>query len=163
LVFIADGNSGNQTQGNLVISENKRGLPPNDGRHIDAPMQADPLRQILYHSWAVGRPDLDAILTASKRNNGIDGITGILLCDGRSYLQVLEGPQDSVIATYARICTDPRHRDITVLSDELIEQRDFAYWSMEVREPGQPSDDATFRLQRRLERLAPDLRRHFFD
>ncbi|RYF03002.1 MAG: BLUF domain-containing protein [Oxalobacteraceae bacterium] len=126
-------------------------------------MHADPLRQILYHSWAVGRPDLDSILAVSKRNNGIDGITGILLCDGRSYLQVLEGPQDSVTTTYERICADPRHSDITIISDQLIEQRDFAYWSMEVREPGQPSDDATFRLRRRLEQFSPDLRRHFFD
>lgn len=126
-------------------------------------MHADPLRQILYHSWAVVRPDLDSILAVSKRNNGIDGITGILLCDGRSYLQVLEGPQDSVTTTYERICADPRHSDITIISDQLIDQRDFAYWSMEVREPGQPSDDATFRLRRRLEQFSPDLRRHFFD
>jgi hypothetical protein len=112
---------------------------------------------------AVGNPDLGTILAASKRNNGIDGITGILLCDGRSYLQVLEGPQDSVTATYARICADARHSDIMVISDQLIEQRDFAYWSMEVREPGHPSDDATFRLRRRLEQFAPELRRHFFD
>jgi hypothetical protein len=126
-------------------------------------MEADPLRQLLYHSLAVGNPDLGTILAASKRNNGIDGITGILLCDGRSYLQVLEGPQDSVTSTYERICADPRHSDITVIRDQLIEQRNFAYWSMEVREPGHPSDDATFRLQRRLEQFAPELHRHFFD
>jgi hypothetical protein len=126
-------------------------------------MHDDPLRQIFYHSRATGRPDLSAIMASSKRNNGIDGITGVLFHDGSSYLQVLEGPAASVATTYDRICADPRHTDITVISDQVIEDRDFAYWSMELREAGAPSDDAIWRLRRRLERFSPDLHHYFFD
>ncbi|GAA3697345.1 hypothetical protein GCM10022268_04810 [Sphingomonas cynarae] len=126
-------------------------------------MHDDPLRQIFYHSRSTGRADLGAIMASSKRNNGIDGITGVLFHDGRSYLQVLEGPASSIATTYDRICADPRHTDITVISDQVIEDRDFAYWSMELRETGAPSDDATWRLRRRLERFSPDLHHYFFD
>ena len=122
----------------------------------------DPLRQILYHSRAVGRLETSSILASSKRNNGIDGITGILLSDGRSYLQVLEGPEASVLATYERIYADPRHTDVVVISNHLIEEREFGYWSMELREPGQVSDDAVFRLRRLLMDFDPGLHHHFF-
>lgn len=126
-------------------------------------MQDDQLRQLLYHSRAAGRPDTSDVLASSKRNNGIDGITGILFFDGQTYIQVLEGPASSVAAAFARICTDPRHTDVTVISDHQIDERDFAYWSMELRDPANASDDASWRLRRRLEQLAPELQHYFLD
>ncbi|MCU6455268.1 BLUF domain-containing protein [Sphingomonas sp. A2-49] len=121
------------------------------------------MRQIFYHSRAVGRADVSAIMASSKRNNGMDGITGMLVFDGRTFMQVLEGPDDSVATTFARIQSDPRHTDVTVISDHTITERDFAYWSMELLDPGQPSDDALWRLRRRLEHFDRDLQHYFFD
>jgi hypothetical protein len=121
------------------------------------------LRQIFYRSQAIGQPDVGQILTASQRNNGIDGITGLLHFGGKVFLQILEGPDDSIVATMARICSDTRHEDVTVLSDRVIEDREFPFWSMELREPRNVSDEATLRLQSKLKRFAPDLRHHFFD
>jgi hypothetical protein len=125
-------------------------------------VQDDPLRQILYRSRAIRRPDTGEILEVSKRNNGMDGVTGILLFDGAAFVQVLEGPSSSVAACYERIRTDPRHTDVTILSDIELEEREFPYWSMEMRDARNLSDDSDFRLQRRLEQLAPDLKRHFY-
>ena len=125
-------------------------------------VQDVPLRQIFYHSRAVGRFDVGAILTSAKRNNGMDGISGVLLFDGERFLQVLEGPADAVAAAFERIRGDARHTDVTVVTDQMVEERDFAYWSMELREPGLPSDDGTWRLKRRLEKFAPDLHHYFF-
>ncbi|MCU6456122.1 BLUF domain-containing protein [Sphingomonas sp. A2-49] len=121
------------------------------------------MRQIFYHSRAAERVDVSAIMASSKRNNGMDGITGVLVFDGRTFLQVLEGPEDSVAAAFDRIQADPRHTDVTVISDHAVTERDFAYWSMELRDPSHPSDDAMWRLRRRLEHFDPDLQRYFFD
>lgn len=120
------------------------------------------LRQILYRSQAVGQPNVSEILAASKRNNGLDGITGLLLYDGNVFLQVLEGPENSVAAAFGRIRADRRHEEIEVISDGTIGEREFGYWSMELRNDVEPSDDAMWRLRRRLEQFRPDLYHHFF-
>jgi hypothetical protein len=119
------------------------------------------LRQIVYQSRAVGRPDIGAILVTSKTNNGMDGISGLLLFDGRDFVQALEGPENSVAAAFDRICSDPRHKDVRVASDRLVEVREFPYWSMDLREPSDISDNAIWRLRRRLDGLSPDLRHYF--
>lgn len=93
----------------------------------------------------------------------MDGVTGILLSDGRAYRQVLEEPEASVLAIYERIRVDPRHTDVVVINNHLIEERKFSYWSMELCEPGQASEDAVFRLLRRLMDFDPALHHHFFD
>jgi hypothetical protein len=121
------------------------------------------LRQIVYQSRAVGRPDVGAILAASKTNNGMDGVSGLLLFDGQYFVQALEGPENSVAAAFDRICLDPRHTDVRVASDRLVEVREFPYWSMDLREPGAISDDAMWRLRRRLDGLSPDLQHYFLE
>ncbi len=121
-----------------------------------------PLRQLLYHSRAVGRVDVSHILASAKRNNGMDGLTGILLFDGEAFLQVLEGPHDAVETAFERIRRDARHADVTIISDHALVEREFAYWSMELRDRNDPSDDAAWRLRRRLEQFDPTLHHHFF-
>jgi hypothetical protein len=127
-------------------------------------VQDDPLRQVFYHSQAAAGldVDIDQIIAIAKRNNGMDGITGVMFFDGRSFLQVLEGPATSVAATFARVMADPRHHSLTVISDRELAERDFAYWSMELCDPEHPSEDAIWRLRRRLERFSPDLHHYFF-
>jgi hypothetical protein len=127
-------------------------------------VQDDPLRQVFYHSQAAPGldVDIDQIIATAKRNNGMDGITGVMFFDGRSFLQVLEGPATSVAATFARVMADPRHHSLTVISDREVAERDFAYWSMELCDPEHPSEEAIWRLRRRLERFSPDLHHYFF-
>lgn len=74
--------------------------------------------------------DIDQILDVSRRNNRRDGITGLLYSDGRRFLQVLEGPEPAVLAAYARISADARHRAAVTLSRTPIEQRQFGNWAM---------------------------------
>ncbi len=123
-------------------------------------MTNDPLRQILYASVCGGGIDLDAILQQSRHNNAVDGITGLLWFDGGHFLQVLEGPADSVANAYARIAADPRHRDVRVLSDRQIDEREFGYWSME-RGPACTDTGLRERLARRLSDAPADIRAVF--
>ena len=73
---------------------------------------------------------LSAILKKSTANNPSVGVTGVLCSSGDVFLQVLEGGRTQVSALYNRIVTDPRHRDVVMLSYEEIDERSFAGWAM---------------------------------
>ncbi len=89
--------------------------------------------QLTYISSAlrtVDHREVDAILGTSRRNNGAAGVTGLLLYDGRRFLQALEGDALLVNQTYERIKADPRHRGIVLLSSKDVATRSFGDWSM---------------------------------
>jgi hypothetical protein len=95
--------------------------------------------QLAYISTARGNVDqalLDSILTASRRNNARASVTGLLVSGGRRFLQVLEGPDQSVLETYARIQADPRHRAFVLITCQGVSERAFGEWSMAHREGG---------------------------
>lgn len=70
------------------------------------------------------------ILAASRRNNEANGVTGLLLFDGRRFLQVLEGARPPVEALFGRIARDPRHRGVVRLSTRDISAREYGGWAM---------------------------------
>ncbi|ATE64444.1 BLUF domain-containing protein [Rhizorhabdus dicambivorans] len=91
------------------------------------------LHQIIYISTA--RPslilsDVEDILRASRRNNERARVTGLLIFDGKRFLQALEGSMEDVEATFSRIAVDPRHRALVRLSGRAVEGREFGDWSM---------------------------------
>ena len=91
------------------------------------------LIQLIYLSSLADiklEPEIGKILESSVRRNEANGITGMLLYANGNFMQVLEGEQQAVEDTYARICADPRHYDIIDLIKAPIAQRQFAQWSM---------------------------------
>lgn len=118
------------------------------------------MRQITYISSArpeVGQQDIDSILARSRLNNGGAGITGLLLYDGRRFLQALEGPDDAVHSTFARIKADPRHRAVVLLSSREIDEREFGEWAMAAQavnpaEAGMPLRDTVDALTAGLQK-----------
>ena len=74
--------------------------------------------------------DLQFILEQSNRNNQNRNVTGMLLYKNKTFMQVLEGEKENVENLYALITTDSRHRNLKLLVDEEIEQRNFSEWSM---------------------------------
>jgi len=91
------------------------------------------LQQLTYISTA--RPtllavDVEQILLASRANNARAQVTGLLIFDGKRFLQALEGPVESVETTFSRIAVDPRHRALVRLSSRAVESREFGNWSM---------------------------------
>lgn len=100
--------------------------------------------RLCYISSARGTIDdrlLDGILTVSRRNNRAAGVTGILLAGPRRFLQLLEGDDAAVRATYQRIARDPRHFACVVIDEKQIGHRQFGEWDMGVVAPGTGSDD----------------------
>lgn len=71
------------------------------------------LYQLVYRSsFRSGRvantlQALREIVKASNRNNCASGITGFLIFDGETFLQILEGVRSQVEITYRRISADP--------------------------------------------------------
>ena len=70
------------------------------------------------------------ILKVSRENNSSKEITGLLLYKGGNFMQALEGPDDLVLALYNKIKTDPRHKDVSIISSEQIQKRQFPAWQM---------------------------------
>jgi hypothetical protein len=74
--------------------------------------------------------DLLDLLQVSRRNNQAAGLTGMLLYADGHFIQTLEGEPDGVMAAFARIEADPRHRDVLVALRQESDQRVFPQWSM---------------------------------
>ena len=93
------------------------------------------LVRLLYASNAAEGIDdvmLRAIFERSETRNPEHGITGILCIypEGGLFLQALEGGREEVNALYNNLVCDPRHRDVTIISYEEIEERRFSSWRM---------------------------------
>ena len=73
---------------------------------------------------------LEAIETTSQENNAALGITGILIGNRSSFMQVLEGEEEAVNKIFNNICKDERHTKIELVGYDIIDQRAFADWSM---------------------------------
>lgn len=126
-------------------------------------IQVSSFRRIIYSSQAVGedgRSDHLAILRVSRRNNGMDGISGILWIERGRYLQLIEGPVDSVGDAFERIRRDPRHTDIQILDDRRTDTPTFGDWAM-AGLPGDHPSEAAERLRVLLRHAGPEVR-HFF-
>lgn len=76
---------------------------------------------------------LTALLSDIRPRNEARGLTGMLLYSDGNIIQVLEGPEDAVEATFAAIQGDERHGGIFVMLRDDIEERAFPDWSMGFR------------------------------
>jgi hypothetical protein len=87
------------------------------------------LRRLIYTSQANDH-DLIDILRVSRANNGMDGVSGLLVAKQGVFVQVLEGSPESITTTFDRIRRDSRHSRVEVLSDTAENERVFADWAM---------------------------------
>jgi Sensors of blue-light using FAD len=99
--------------------------------------QSMPLIRLIYRSenaMHVGGSRIyvhfhDIVATA-RRNNENAQICGFLMFDRQRFHQILEGPEDKVLALFGRISADSRHRNIEILERVPIPQINFLDWSM---------------------------------
>lgn len=114
--------------------------------------------QLCYISTArpfVTPREIETILEISRVNNRRAGVTGILLFNGKRFLQLLEGDADAVETVYRRIARDPRHFAIVRLSERAIDAREFDHWDMAYRRfPGETAADRVNAQVASLTRLA---------
>ncbi len=91
------------------------------------------LIHLIYISAAARLPtedELKALLEKARANNGKRDVTGMLLYHKATFIQVLEGEENTVRQLFDTIRQDSRHHAIVKLVDESITARDFPDWSM---------------------------------
>lgn len=92
-----------------------------------------PFRAVGYMSQARqpwNREDLDALVQRAAAFNVEAGVTGVLLFDGVSFLQYIEGPAEGVDLAYRRILSSAFHSEIVELGRGTVGCRLLPYWSM---------------------------------
>jgi len=91
------------------------------------------LRRVIYLSRSRRHyrgNELLALCARFAANNGLKGISGVLVMTGDHFVQILEGAPESLDTLLKSIERDPRHIDFRYLLDEPIEHRLFGAWSM---------------------------------
>jgi len=63
-------------------------------------------------------------------NNKAINVTGMLLFDSGSFLQILEGEEEQLKKLFKTISNDRRHKNIVKIVFEAIAERKFQEWSM---------------------------------
>ena len=91
------------------------------------------LFQLTYISTAREGVDAQAcraILEEARPRNTERGVTGLLLYNGKRFVQVLEGREEDVRDIYAMIEDDPRHHGLVIVGEEYVPEREFEQWAM---------------------------------
>ncbi len=89
--------------------------------------------QLIYASAAttpLDEAELADLVERARLNNASHGVTGLLLYDQGTFLQLLEGPEGEVRPLYDKITQDPRHDKVVLLFKGEIEERGFDEWRM---------------------------------
>ena len=76
------------------------------------------------------RVELARILETARRLNAERHVTGFLMATPGGFAQILEGEAGAIAETYGRIMVDPRHDELRLLAQDVVEQRQFAGWAM---------------------------------
>ena len=110
------------------------------------------LKQYLYISAApsLSREEVDSILDSSARNNPENGITGLLLYNGRNFLQLLEREEVDLEVLMVRIGHDPRHTGVSIIDSKELRERSCADWAMKRIMIAESVEDRRERLENDL-------------
>ena len=76
------------------------------------------LDSLLYASRltkGVGLGTIGAIVRHARARNDREGIQGLLVFDGQSFVQLVDGPSEAIRGLRARLLADPRHFDFQEL------------------------------------------------
>lgn len=91
------------------------------------------MKYLLYKSKALieeTSAEHDTILHTCRKRNGDCGISGFLHREDGFFLQYLEGPDDAVDETYARIAQDTRHSDVETIATGPLKKHYLPDWQM---------------------------------
>ncbi len=113
------------------------------------------LFRLIYVSTArpgLSETDMLNVLNTSQSNNDERYITGYLVHNGDSFMQLIEGPRAEVEGVFSRILKDDRHSGVVRILAERTGTRAFPLWSMNyfrVDKDGQSGTAAGTMLARR--------------
>lgn len=77
----------------------------------------------LSTSAALGPADVHAIIASSEKNNPARGVTGLLIYNGRNFLQMIEAEEAALLGLMAVVARDKRHSGIITMLNRSIAVR----------------------------------------
>ena len=89
--------------------------------------------QLVYVSRAnqdVNLELVNQIVKSAVKRNEEAGLSGFLLFNNKTFLQVLEGDRIALNQTFLRIARDPKHKDVELMLYRKISSRDFTEWGL---------------------------------
>jgi hypothetical protein len=112
--------------------------------------------RLLYVSEAVkpfSEAELAELVAVSSQANMHRGITGLLVCSGSNFLQILEGEDLQVKSLYRKIERDPRHQNVCQLLFRQADSRMFPQWGMHLANAARSATLNSEMIDRTLIRL----------
>ncbi|HWZ24020.1 MAG TPA: BLUF domain-containing protein [Verrucomicrobiae bacterium] len=85
-------------------------------------------------SHLLTKAELQTMLEETRETNAQVGVTGLLLYKDGTFLQVLEGDQETVMKLVSSIKEHYRHKDFQILLRGTSEHRLFTNWSVGFRD-----------------------------
>lgn len=73
---------------------------------------------------------LDRVVDDAARFNRDAGVSGVLLFDGRRFLQYMEGPMDGLRVAYSRVVGASSHHELVELQRGRVGKRRVPFWPM---------------------------------
>ncbi|CAA6606406.1 Diguanylate cyclase/phosphodiesterase with PAS/PAC sensor(S) [Rhodospirillaceae bacterium LM-1] len=110
----------------LIAAANSRRATERDGRNLCFLIYAS------RPATEVTPSLLNAIVTKARAFNQLNGISGHLIHFDGAFVQYIEGEETGIRRLYAMIRDDPRHRDVTLVTEGTLVRRLFAGWTMGV-------------------------------
>ncbi len=108
---------------------------------------------------SLSEAEVDQIGVHASQKNKREGITGVLLCLGTLFFQIIEGEDEKIDQLFATMGKDKRHTDIICLQTELnIAQRLFPDWSMNTINLDKMTDAVLRPIKLLLERVGESQR-----
>jgi diguanylate cyclase (GGDEF)-like protein len=102
-------------------------------QHQTAPATTLGLYFVLYVSRCtepMSDRDIETMLAKARQHNRALGLTGCLIHQNGTFMQMIEGRRDVVSDLLSKIEADPRHRDVRIVIEGVARNRVFSHWSM---------------------------------
>lgn len=93
------------------------------------------LYQLVYKSNVsedFDESNIEDFISINQHANEQLDITGLLIFNGKHFLQIIEGPLTSLSKLMESIQCDTRHSDVVILLKEPIPKRDYEKWAMKL-------------------------------
>ena len=133
-----------RTHGSEAVGGDGAMMHVADGAVIRQASSSSTLATVVYRSRAI-TPLLDqnlkSLMRAAQSRNRREAITGVLLYDDSRFFQWLEGPVDGVARVMDSIHSDPRHKDLEILTRRSATMRRFKDWDMKLAAPSVKARD----------------------
>jgi len=91
------------------------------------------LMHIVYVSFSfkdLTEIELENLLVDIRRRNKLQKVTGLLLYNDGTFIQLIEGKPRVIKNLFEKIKNDKRHSNVVLLLDESIKKRAFPDWTM---------------------------------